>query len=257
MPESRHLDLPARGPPPLGGRRAPRLRPAAQLPIVGGSGAYRGAHGEITPPLGGADAKSPAQATTPQPVCNCLGHTTKIPTEDLEIKGTEMSHTKNRMSHRPVATLAALGAIVSALVVAVSASAAGSAATTQVTTFDPTGAVFTCPDRSYTVLGGTVRFVSHDSTAADGSQHLRITRVPIEVTLSDGTTSTIYRLVGANSAGGNISVPSGRFEFTDVTLFNILAPNGGVVARVASVVHVSPGGRGFEFKFGECEAPQD
>jgi hypothetical protein len=36
------------------------------------------------------------------------------------------------------------------------------------------------------VLGGTVRFVSHDSTAADGSQHLGIMRVPIGVTLSDG-----------------------------------------------------------------------
>jgi hypothetical protein len=144
----------------------------------------------------------------------------------------------------------------SALVVAVSASAAGNAAATQVTNIDPTGAVFTCPDTHYTVLGGTVRFVSHDSTAADGSEHLTIKRVPIDVTLSDGTTSTIYRLVGANSASGNISVVTGRFEFTDVTFFNILAPSGGVVARVAGVVHVSPGG-GFEFKFGDCEAPQD
>jgi hypothetical protein len=76
------------------------------------------------------------------------------------------------------------------------------------------------------------------------------------IMLRDGTTSTIYRLVGANSASGNVSVVTGRFEFTDVTFFTILAPNGGVVARVAGVVHVSPGG-GFEFKFGDCEAPQE
>ena len=178
-------------------------------------------------------------------------------TEDLESKGADMSRTKNRLNYRAVATLATLGAMVSASVVAVSASAAGNAATTQVTTVDPTGAVFTCPGTNYTVLGGTVRLVSHDSTAADGSEHLRITRVPIDVMLSDGTTSTIYRLTGANSAGGNISIITGRFEFTDVTSFNILAPNGGVVARVAGVVHASSGGGGFEFKFGECEAPRD
>ena len=64
-------------------------------------------------------------------------------------------------------------------------------------------------------------------------------------------------MVGANSAGGNISIATGRAEFTDITFFNILAPTGGVVARVASVVHVSPGGGGFEFKFGECEPPPD
>ena len=48
-----------------------------------------------------------------------------------------------------------------------------------VTTFDPTGTVFTCPRTHYTVLRGTVRFVSHDSTAADGSEHVTIKRVPI------------------------------------------------------------------------------
>ena len=167
-----------------------------------------------------------------------------------------MSCAKNRLNSKAVATFATLGAVVSALVVAVSASAAGNAATTQVTTLDPTGAVVTCPDTHYTVVGGTVRVVSHDGTAGNGSEHLTIKRVPIDVTLGDGTTSTIYRLVGANSASGNVSVVTGRFEFSDVTFFNILAPNGGVVARVADVLHVSPGG-GFEFKFGDCEAPQD
>lgn len=71
---------------------------------------------------------------------------------------------------------------------------------------------------------------------------MTITRVPLGVTLSDGTTSTVYRLIEANSSGGNFRVLNGEVEFTDATFFNILAPNGGVVARVAGVQHVSPGG---------------
>jgi hypothetical protein len=123
--------------------------------------------------------------------------------------------------------------------------------------FDVTGAVFTCPGTDYTVLGGTLRFVFHDSVAADGSEHLTSKRVPTEVTLTDGSTTTVYRLVGANAAGGNVNLGSGgSFEFTDVTMFNIIAPDGGIVARVAGVSHVSPNGGGFSFTFGECEAPQ-
>jgi hypothetical protein len=101
-----------------------------------------------------------------------------------------------------------------------------------------------------------LRFVVHDSIGADGSEHAKFTRVPMGVTLSDGTTSTIYRLVGANSSEGNLNVGNGQFEFTDITFFNILAPNSGVVARVAGVSHVSPSGSGFSFTFGQCEAPQ-
>jgi hypothetical protein len=127
-----------------------------------------------------------------------------------------------------IAGVAALAVVTLALVVALPAGAAGNPGTTQVITIDPTGAVFTCPGTNYTVLG---------------------------VTLTDGTTSTIYRLVGANSAEGKIS-PNGSFQFTDTTFFNILAPSGGVVGRVAGVTHVTSGGTGFSFSFGQCEAPQ-
>ena len=75
------------------------------------------------------------------------------------------------------------------------------------------------------------------------------------MTLSDGTTDTIYRLVGANSAGGNIDVVRGTFEFTDVTHFNIVTPGGGVVGKVAGVLHVTSSGEGVSFTFGDCEAP--
>jgi hypothetical protein len=126
-----------------------------------------------------------------------------------------------------------------------------------VETVDVTGAVISCPDTDYTVLGGTLLFVFHASIATDGSEHLTSNRVPTGVTLSDGSTTTVYRLVGANAAGGNVNLGSGgSFEFTDVTRFNIFGPRGGVVGRVAGVEHVSPNGTGFSFTFGDCEAPR-
>lgn len=163
----------------------------------------------------------------------------------------------SNMRYKAVAVLSALAAVAVALVVALPASAAGNAGTTQVTTFDPTGAVFTCPGTNYTVLGGIVRSVFHDSIAANGSEHVTGTISPIGVTLSDGTTSTIYRLSGASWFGGNFSVVNGKFEFSDTEFFNILGPSGGVVAKVAGVEHMGSGGSNFSFTFGQCEAPQD
>src|SRR6266542_229942 len=64
------------------------------------------------------------------------------------------------MRSRVVAVLVALAAVVVALVVVLPASAAGNAGTTQVATFDPTGAVFTCPGTDYTVLGGNFNAVN-------------------------------------------------------------------------------------------------
>lgn len=152
-----------------------------------------------------------------------------------------------------VATGAAVAAV---FIAALPASGAGNAGTTSGTTIDVTGAIFTCPGTNYTVLGGTLFFLIHDSIAADGSEHVKFTRVPMGVTLSDGTTSTIYRLTGANSSAGSIGLGNDGFEFTDIAFFNIVAPDGGIVARVAAVQHVGPSGSGFSFTFGECQAPQ-
>jgi hypothetical protein len=156
-----------------------------------------------------------------------------------------------------VRCLAAMAAIGSALVIAGPASAAGNAGTTEVSTFDPTGAVFTCPGTNYTVTGGIVRSVFHDSIAANGSEHVTGTISPIRVTLTDGTTSTVYHLAGASWFGGNFNSANGKGEFTDTEFFNILGPTGGVVARVAGVEHSGTGGANFTFTFGACEAPQD
>ena len=153
--------------------------------------------------------------------------------------------------------LAALAAVAVALVVALPANAAGNAGTTQVTTFDPTGAVFTCPTTNFTVLGGIVRSVFHDSIAANGSEHVTGTTSPVGVTLTDGTTSAVYRLSGASWFGGNFNSVNGKYEFGDTEHFNIIAPGGGVVAKVAGVVHMGTGGSNFSFNFGECQSPQN
>jgi hypothetical protein len=161
------------------------------------------------------------------------------------------------MRVKAIAVLAALAAVAVALVVALPASAAGNAGSTQHSTFDPTGAVFTCPGTDYTVLGGTVSTVFHDSVAADGSEHISGTTTPHGVTLSDGTTSTVYRLAGASWFGGSFNAATGMFVMTSTDHFNILGPSGGAVGRVSGVAHASSGGANFTFTFGACQTPQD
>jgi hypothetical protein len=161
------------------------------------------------------------------------------------------------MRVKAIAVLAALAAVAVALIVALPATAAGNAGSTQVSTFDPTGAVFTCPSTNYTVLGGTVRTVFHDSFAADGSEHVTGATTPIGVTLNDGATSTVYRLAGADWFGGSFNAGTGQFVMTSTEHFNILGPSGGAVGRVSAVAHASSGGANFTFTFGACQTPQN
>jgi hypothetical protein len=157
------------------------------------------------------------------------------------------------LRYRALAAVAALAA--AAVFTTVPALAGGNAGSTQVTSFDPTGAVFTCPGVDYTVLGGSVLSVLHDSFAGNGSEHVTGTIAPTGVTLTDGT--SVYQLAGASWFGGNFSEVNGTYEFTDTEFFNIIAPGGGVVAKVAGVEHMGSGGSNFSFTFGQCEPPQD
>jgi len=152
--------------------------------------------------------------------------------------------------------LVAVAAIAVALVVALPAGA-GNAGSTQVTTFDPTGATFPCTNgTTYTVTSGTVRSIFHFSTDASGGGHVTGTISPTGVTLSDGTTDTVYRLAGASWFGGNFD-SDGDFVSTDTSFFNILGPSGGAVAKVAAVEHSSSSGANWSLDFGQCSAPND
>jgi hypothetical protein len=151
--------------------------------------------------------------------------------------------------------LVAVAAIAVALVVALPAGAAGNAGSTQVTTFDATGAKF--PNgTTYTVTGGTVRSVFHQSSDASGGGHVTGTTTPIGVTLTDGTSNTVYRLAGASWFGGNFDA-AGNFVTTDTSFFNILGPSGGPVAKVAAVEHSSSGGANWSFNFGQGSTPSN
>src|SRR5262252_7075116 len=121
-------------------------------------------------------------------------------------------------SPKPFTTrIAALAAI--ALVMSISTAAA--LAATSVTTIDPTGASFTCATTNYTVTGGTLQVIVGETRSENGGDHLSLKRIPHDVILSDGSTDTVYRLVGAGSANGQAST-TGEFAFTDVTHFHIL-----------------------------------
>jgi hypothetical protein len=154
--------------------------------------------------------------------------------------------------------LVTLAAIAVALVVTMPAGAAGNAGSTQVATFDPTGATFPCSNgTTYTVTGGTVRSIFHDSFDSAGAEHVTGTIAPNGVTLTDGTSNTVYRLAGASWFGGSFNQSTGQFVTTDTAHFNILGPSGAPVGKVQAVEHFSSGGSNFSLDFGNCQAPQD
>jgi hypothetical protein len=156
-------------------------------------------------------------------------------------------------SKRFTAVLVAIAAIAVAMVVAMPAGAAGNGA--QVSTFDPTGAVFPCSNgTSYTITGGLVKQVFRDSFDAAGGEHVTGTITPMGVTLTDGTSNTVYRLAGASWFGGSFNA-AGMFVATDTAHFNILGPSGGPVANVQLTEHFSSGGTNFSFDFGNCSEP--
>lgn len=64
-------------------------------------------------------------------------------------------------------------------------------------------------------------------------------------------------LAGASWFGGNLNYVNGKYEFADTEFFNILGPNGRVVARVAGVEHSGTGGSNITFTFGACQSPQN
>lgn len=159
------------------------------------------------------------------------------------------------MRHKVLGVLAMAAVVAAALVSALPASAGGNPNSAQVTTFDPTGAQFTCTNATYTAIGGVVQQVMRDSFDATGAEHVTGTITPKGVTLTDGT--SLYRLAGATWFGGSFNEATGHFVFTDTGHFNIIAADGTVVGRVSTVEHAGSNGSTFSFDFGNCEAPSD
>lgn len=76
------------------------------------------------------------------------------------------------------------------------------------------------------------------------------------MTLSDGTTDTVYRLAGASRFGGNFNEVNGKYVFTDTEFFNIIGPSGVWSRGSPCRAHVVRG-RNLSFTFGRCEPAQD
>jgi hypothetical protein len=59
--------------------------------------------------------------------------------------------------------------------------------------FDVTGAVFPCPNHTYTVTSGVIKEVFHESVDANGITHFTVTDTPSNVRLVTTRTSSARR----------------------------------------------------------------
>jgi len=131
----------------------------------------------------------------------------------------------------------------------------------QVAKVDVTGAQFTCPGITYTVVSGDAVFLMHESTDAAGGFHITGTVAPSNVKLTSSSDGLTYHLSVASWFGGNVTA-GGSQQFTDTEHFQLLGPSGGPVGTVSIVSHatVLPDGTvvvSFERDTGTCQAPED
>jgi len=122
---------------------------------------------------------------------------------------------------------------------------------------EPASGVFVCGDRTYTVTGGTLKFAGHEGTSASGNTNATFTLVPVGVTLTDGTTDTVYRLAGALWDGETSNARTGAQQGTFTAHFTIIASGQGVVGNVSMTAHFSSDGKSFSFDRGSCQLPPD
>jgi hypothetical protein len=130
---------------------------------------------------------------------------------------------------------------------------------TEHSSFDPTGATFSCLGGDLTVVSGTVDEIDHFNTDNQGRVHVTGTITVHDVTLTDEQ-GNVYRLSGASWFGATLPDQSEMSEpivATDTEHFVIRSASGGVFAKVQVVSHISPNGDTFTFNMGSCSAPED
>jgi hypothetical protein len=137
--------------------------------------------------------------------------------------------------------------------VALMPTAAWAAATVQ--ELPAAGAVFTCQGGvTYTVVSGSIRVVSNETTAASDNMSVTGTIVPQNVTAVSSQSGT-FRIVGASWFGGSFNAQTGNNVFTDTEHFQILGPTG-PVASVQQTFHIGANGT-VTLDKGTCEPPSD
>ena len=147
---------------------------------------------------------------------------------------------------------AATGSVVTAAL-AMSATPSYAGNSTQHTTFDPTGAVFSCANGDLTVTGGVVDETSRFGTDGDGTLHINYTITPHQVTAEDAR-GTAYTITGASHTTARIVGDDLRLV-TDSSHFAIRRPDG-IYGYVSLVDHYNATSRSFTMTLGDCTAPQ-
>jgi hypothetical protein len=132
------------------------------------------------------------------------------------------------------------------LVVALLLPVAASAGTTH-ESFDVTGAVFPCPNHTYTITSGAIKEVMHESVDASGINHFTVTETPYHVTLVDED-GNVYSMTGAIWFGGRADQ-----ILTASHTLNIVG-SGGVSDHI-KLVERFRNGELITFDFGSCELP--
>jgi len=156
----------------------------------------------------------------------------------------------------------AIAGLASGLVVMFGVALPASASPGQVVKLPVAGAQFTCTDgTTFTAVSGDAVFLFHESTDAQGGDHVTGTVAPSNVTLTHSSDTLLYRLGGASWFGGNLTA-GGAQDFTDTEHFQILGPSGGPVGSISIVAHATVNANGtltisFERDTGTCQPPQD
>ena len=156
----------------------------------------------------------------------------------------------------------AIAGLASGLTVLFGVAVPASAGVGQVVKMPVAGAQFTCTDgTAFTAVSGEAVFLFHESTDAQGGDHVTGTVAPVNVTLTHSSDSLLYHLGGASWFGGNTTA-GGAQNFTDTEHFQILGPSGVPAGRVSIVAHASVNADGsltisFERDTGTCQPPQD
>ncbi len=156
----------------------------------------------------------------------------------------------------------AIAGLASGLMVLFGVALPASASAGQVVKMPVAGAQFTCTDgTAFTAVSGEAVFLFHESTDAQGGDHVTGTVAPVNVTLTHSSDSLLYHLGGASWFGGNTTA-GGALNFTDTEHFQILGPSGGPVGSVSIVAHATVNANGtltisLERDTGTCLPPQD
>jgi hypothetical protein len=155
----------------------------------------------------------------------------------------------------------AIAGLASGLMALLGVALPASASAGQVVKMSVAGAGFTCTDgTTFTAVSGDAVFLLHESTDAQGGDHVTGTVAPSNVTLTHSSDNLLYHLGGASWFGGNTTA-GGAQNFTDTEHFQILGPSGGPVGSVSIVAHATVNANGtvtisFERDTGTCQAPE-